>query len=255
MWWYITTRRISPTKLCISVFTEKQSCPSPEHQNQLDFDSVTCLKIFDTYLEPGSTFISGSVSIWACFLQIVLARSAAMMMFCTTFLSAPSEDLGCEGGGGGFVGPGSCLSSLHCLVLPQEELYTSFPDLTAPLSVCSDRQACSLVGKTLLDVSMTASGERDGVCVWERVRWQRSRSASLSPSQPHKSLCNENGKGMCYSWVTCGYLVSLFIDIKTAMVMTLGPNGVAPCWLIMIACYRLWCGVMPQWKFFTLTCK
>lgn len=63
-------------------------------------------------------------------------------MFCTTTLSAPEADEpGCEGGGGRSFPPaagggvmhgralggplGDCLSTLHCLVLPQEEMYQS----------------------------------------------------------------------------------------------------------------------------------
>lgn len=128
------------------------------------------------------------------------------MMFCTTFLSAPSEDLNSEGSGGGGgavggggLGPGSCLSSLHCLVLPQDELYPTLSDPTARLSLCSKEQAQTLVGKMLLDVSITSCGAKEGRCVWDRVRRRRSRSASPSPSKTPKSPCSANVKGMCYS--------------------------------------------------------
>lgn len=135
------------------------------------------------------------------------------MMFCTTFLSAPSEELNREGGGGGGaavggggLGPGGCLSSLHCLVLPQDELYPSLSDPTARLSICAEERACSLVGKMLLDVSMTTCGARDRGCIWDRVRRRRSRSASPSPSKTPKSPCSESVGGMCCSWISekCG---------------------------------------------------
>uniref|UniRef100_A0A3P8TTZ7 WASP like actin nucleation promoting factor n=1 Tax=Amphiprion percula TaxID=161767 RepID=A0A3P8TTZ7_AMPPE len=124
------------------------------------------------------------------------------MMFCTTFLSAPSEELNREGSGGGGaavggggLGPGGCLSSLHCLVLPQDELYPSLSDPTARLSICAEERACSLVGKMLMDVSMTTCGASDRGCIWDRVRRRRSRSASPSPSKTPKSPCSEGVGG------------------------------------------------------------
>ncbi|CAB1419005.1 unnamed protein product [Pleuronectes platessa] len=79
---------------------------------------------------------------WAWELDPIEPLSSTMM-FCTTFLSAPSEELNPEGSGvgggtamgGGGLGPGSCLSSLHCLVLPQDDLYPSLSDPTARRSV------------------------------------------------------------------------------------------------------------------------
>ena len=67
---------------------------------------------------------------------------AGDMMFCTTFLSAPSEEPGGDGGGdgGGGVTPGGCLSTLHCLVLPQEDLY-------APLPSSSPGSSASQIGR------------------------------------------------------------------------------------------------------------
>ena len=132
------------------------------------------------------------------------------MMFCTTFLSAPSEDNHRDGGGGGGGGagggggggglsPGSCLSTLHCLVLPQDELYPPLSNPTARPSICPKERAHTLVGKMLLDVSMDTYGAREGSCMWDRVRRRRSRSASPSPSKTPKSPCSESVKGMCCS--------------------------------------------------------
>lgn len=53
------------------------------------------------------------------------------MMFCTTFLSTPSEELT----DGGAPLPGGCLAPLHCLVLPQDELYGQLSDPVARLSL------------------------------------------------------------------------------------------------------------------------
>lgn len=114
------------------------------------------------------------------------------MMFCTTFLSAPSEELGdgcaegCVGGGGGGVTPGGCLSTLHCLVLPQEELYaplSSAPEHAAGasrLSLCHGERACGMVGKMLLEVNMAACGGQTVRCSERR---RRSRSASPAPGK------------------------------------------------------------------------
>lgn len=130
---------------------------------------------------------------------IVYARSAAAMMFCTTFLSAPAEDLSCEGGGGGDVAggglsSGSCLSSLHCMVLPQDELNPALLDPSTRVSMYPTGQAHQFVGKMLLDVGITTSGKKDNGCIWDRVRRRRSRSASPSPSKTPKSPCNEIGR-------------------------------------------------------------
>ncbi|XP_072234030.1 WASP like actin nucleation promoting factor b isoform X3 [Leuresthes tenuis] len=122
------------------------------------------------------------------------------MMFCTTFLSTPSEELNGEGRGraatvgGGGLAP-SCLSSLHCLVLPQDELYPSYSNPTSRLSLCAEERACDLVGKMLLNVSMTTCEAGDGGCIWDRVRRRRSRSASPSSSRTLKSPCRERGRG------------------------------------------------------------
>ncbi|KAG7496609.1 neural Wiskott-Aldrich syndrome protein-like isoform X3 [Solea senegalensis] len=125
------------------------------------------------------------------------------MMFCTTFLSAPSEDLNCEGGGGGAaaavvggVSSGSCLTSLHCLILPQDDLYPSLSDQTARLSICAEEQTRNLMDKMLLDAGATTCAARgEGRCIWDRVRRRRSRSASPLPSKTPKSPCSQRVKG------------------------------------------------------------
>lgn len=74
-------------------------------------------------------------------------------MFCTTFLSAPSEELA-EGG----PLPGGCLAPLHCLVLPQDELYGPLSEPAARLSLRHGRGCSTLdVGHLLLDESPASS--------------------------------------------------------------------------------------------------
>lgn len=121
-------------------------------------------------------------------------------MFCTTFLSAPSEDLNCESSGGGRgeeVGGGTCLSSLHCLVLPQDELNPALSNRNAQLSIYPTERAHKLISKMLLDVSVTTFGERDDGGIWDRVRRRHNRSASPSPSKSLKGPCSKNVTGMC----------------------------------------------------------
>lgn len=112
------------------------------------------------------------------------------MMFCTTFLSAPSEEIHCEvnrsrGGqqGGGATGPGSCLS-LHCVVLPRDE-----PNTSALVSVRPSGRAPTPARGALL-------GDGGGGGVWDRVRRRRGRSASPSPSKTQKNSRREAAKGM-----------------------------------------------------------
>lgn len=128
------------------------------------------------------------------------------MMFCTTFLSAPSEDLGCDGTGSGplhygHLGPGSCLSSLHCLVLPQDELYPSLSERTGSISVRSNETVGRLVGNVPLDAK--ASPKRDSGRIWDRVRGRRSRSASPSPSKTPQSPYKHSNKGNTYVTKYC----------------------------------------------------
>lgn len=112
------------------------------------------------------------------------------MMFCTTFLSAPSEEIHCEvdrnrGGqqGGGGMGRGSCLS-LHCVLLPRDE-----PNTSARVPVCpSGRPPKPARGPFL--------GDRGDGGVWDRVRRRRGRSASPSPSKTQKNSRREGAKGM-----------------------------------------------------------
>ncbi|XP_078798314.1 actin nucleation-promoting factor WASL isoform X6 [Oryzias latipes] len=132
------------------------------------------------------------------------------MMFCTTFLSNPSEELNCDGGGaaaaavgGGGLGP-CCLSSLHCLVLPQDELYPPLSNPAARLSLCTEERACSFVGKMLLDVNLSPCRSGGGRCIWDRVRRRHSRSAS--PSQNSHSPCRDDSRGPALPMAT--------VDIK-----------------------------------------
>ena len=113
--------------------------------------------------------------------------SSATMMFCTTFLSTPADELGCEGGGGTDrggrsspvgVGPGpalvraGCLSTLHCLVLPQEELYQS-------LSYRSGGGGGVVGKRMLLEANRTTScGGEDRGAGGTGARRHRSRSVS-----------------------------------------------------------------------------
>lgn len=142
-------------------------------------------------------------------------------MFCTTFLSAPSEDQSCDGGGGGGgglrgadLGPGSRLSSLHCLVLPQDELnpVPSDSDSNARFSACPKKVEQKLVNRAFLGVGGAPLASRHDGCIWDRVRRRRSRSASPSPSKTPKSPCNQTVKGRAgrtVAWLTGGGLLSL----------------------------------------------
>ncbi|XP_057711137.1 WASP like actin nucleation promoting factor b isoform X3 [Corythoichthys intestinalis] len=130
------------------------------------------------------------------------------MMFCTTFLSAPSEDIGCEncagegGPSGGGLGPASCLSTLHCLVLPQDELYPNRSD-------ASQVRARSFTGDMLVDAR--ADTCRDSRGIWDRVR-RRSRSVSPLPSKTTKSPCHKTVKGPALPMAT--------VDIKNPEIST-----------------------------------
>ncbi|XP_030197443.1 neural Wiskott-Aldrich syndrome protein isoform X3 [Gadus morhua] len=132
------------------------------------------------------------------------------MMFCTTFLSTPADELVCEGGverakGGGrssptgmvpgqALGPGGCLSTLRCLVLPQEELCQS-------LAYChgDGPRGNSVLGKRmLLEVNRATSfgGGDDrggGGC---GARKQRSRSVSPAMGRRPVSPARDWFKGM-----------------------------------------------------------
>lgn len=110
------------------------------------------------------------------------------MMFCTTFLSAPSEEIHCEGNrtrggqqGGGGTGPGSFLS-LHCVVLSRDE-----PNPSA--RACPPGRPPKPAGRPLL-------GDGGDGGVWDRVRRRRGRSASPSPSKTQKNSRREGAKGM-----------------------------------------------------------
>ncbi|XP_059360759.1 actin nucleation-promoting factor WASL-like isoform X3 [Carassius carassius] len=69
------------------------------------------------------------------------------MMFCTTFLSAPTDEILDEASD-----LGGCLAPLQCLVLPQDELYCPFSDPTANLR--HSERTCVVMGKILLNVGL-----------------------------------------------------------------------------------------------------
>ncbi|KPP70733.1 hypothetical protein Z043_110415 [Scleropages formosus] len=74
-------------------------------------------------------------------------RGPLASMFCTAFLSAPTEE--CK--------PGGCLAPLQCLVLPEDELYSSLSasDSESRLSLHHGDHACVVMGQILLDVGVT----------------------------------------------------------------------------------------------------
>lgn len=169
------------------------------------------------------------------------------MMFCTTFLSAPSEERNCEASGrgatmgGGGLSPGSCLSSLHCLVLPQDELYPSLSDPTARLSICSEDRACNLVDKVLVDISVTTCNARSSRCIWDNLRRRRSRSASPSPSKTPNSPCSKRVGGMSFIW---GANWKLYNSIVKAGVVSHGGIRDADCWARNSDCRFLWLRIL-----------
>lgn len=77
-------------------------------------------------------------------------------MFCTTFLSAPSEELSDRGSN-----PSGCLAPLFCLVLPQEELYMPLAVPTATLSIGDGDCTHITVRKLLLDVNLVSTQVED----------------------------------------------------------------------------------------------
>ncbi|XP_028810991.1 neural Wiskott-Aldrich syndrome protein-like isoform X7 [Denticeps clupeoides] len=94
-------------------------------------------------------------------------------MFCTTFLSAPSEELG----DGASLRSGGCLASLHCLVLPEDELYAPFSTQSTRPALRHDH-ACAMVGNILLDVSMAGALREAQSCPRD------TRCSSSSPGGP-----------------------------------------------------------------------
>lgn len=136
------------------------------------------------------------------------------MMFCTTFLSAPSEELHCEasrtrGGalGGGGAGPGRCLSSLRCVVPPQDE-----PNASARVSVrTAGRPHKWAVGGLRL-------GDGGDGCFWDGAR--RRRGGSASPSKSQKNSPREGAKGMSERspWRSChGNRLVLELDVPAGL--------------------------------------
>ncbi|KTG06671.1 hypothetical protein cypCar_00004704 [Cyprinus carpio] len=78
------------------------------------------------------------------------------MMFCTTFLSVPTDEIL-----DGASDLGGCLAPLQCLVLPQDELYGPFSDAAANLR--HSERTCVVMGKILLNVGL-GGGDVSGRC-------------------------------------------------------------------------------------------
>uniref|UniRef100_A0A8C2GQA9 WASP like actin nucleation promoting factor b n=1 Tax=Cyprinus carpio TaxID=7962 RepID=A0A8C2GQA9_CYPCA len=78
---------------------------------------------------------------------VVDIRMHSEMMFCTTFLSAPTDEMLDEASD-----LGGCLAPLQCLVLPQDELYCPFSDAAANLR--HSERTCVVMGKILLNVGL-----------------------------------------------------------------------------------------------------
>ena len=172
--------------------------------------SSPCIHIRRTGARIDSFSHSHSGRIRVFILSLADARyPSATMMFCTTFLSTPADELVCEGGvgevkGGGRsspvgvvpgqgLGPGGCLSTLHCLVLPQEELCQSLAYRQGD-GPCGN----SAVGKRmLLEVNRATSFSRDdrggGGC---GARKHRSRSVSPALGRRPASPAKDWFKGM-----------------------------------------------------------
>ena len=172
--------------------------------------SSPCIHIRRTGARIDSFSHSHSGRIRVFILSLADARyPSATMMFCTTFLSTPADELVCEGGvgevkGGGRsspvgvvpgqgLGPGGCLSTLHCLVLPQEELCQSLAYRQGD-GPCSN----SAVGKRmLLEVNRATSFGREdrggGGC---GARKHRSRSVSPALGRRPASPAKDWFKGM-----------------------------------------------------------
>lgn len=145
------------------------------------------------------------------------------MMFCTTFLSAPCEELLSEGGVGGGraapaaaagpdaaggLGPG-CLSSFHCLVLPQDELYPSLSDSSAR----TEERARSLAGKMLVDVGLSSCRAGEGGRVWGRAGGRCARSASPLPCLTPKCFRKSSSRGMGPRTVTTQFVYAFMTNI------------------------------------------
>ncbi|CAG12078.1 unnamed protein product, partial [Tetraodon nigroviridis] len=103
------------------------------------------------------------------------------MMFCTTFLSAPPEELHREASSPGGLGPGSCLSSLRRLVLPQDE-----PSAAARGPVRATGRAHQWAGGPRL-------GRSGDGCLWDGAR--RPGGGSALPSKTRNNSPREGAAG------------------------------------------------------------
>lgn len=106
-------------------------------------------------LKEGGTLVYSSLQMLAEKSESSLSRHTCVvrvcmrseMMFCTTFLSAPTDEIL-----DGASDLGGCLAPLQCLVLPQDELYGPFSDPVANLR--HSERTCVVMGKILLNVGL-----------------------------------------------------------------------------------------------------
>ncbi len=110
------------------------------------------------------------------------------MMFCTTFLSAPSDEIL-----DGASDLGGCLAPLQCLVLPQDELYGPFSDPAANLR--HSERTCVVMGKILLNVGLGVETLEDPV-----ARHFYSRPLTVSNARTQVG-CNLRSFSEEYFWL------------------------------------------------------
>lgn len=106
------------------------------------------------------------------------------MMFCTTFLSAPSEELA-----EGVPLPGGCLAPLHCLVLPQDELYGPLSEPVARLSLRHGH------GCSPLDVGHLLLGRGGSPASSSRSQSPTATSPVASPASSGASQTGHESQG------------------------------------------------------------
>ncbi|RXN05501.1 neural Wiskott-Aldrich syndrome -like protein [Labeo rohita] len=124
--------------------------------------------------------------------SIVDVRMRSEMMFCTTFLSAPTDEIL-----DGASDLGGCLAPLQCLVLPQDELYGPFSDPAANLR--HSERTCVVMGKILLNVGLgggdiSGRGSPSFVLspVYSVERENKGPSGPLGPTLPMATVDIKN---------------------------------------------------------------